>query len=79
MSRSKFTKAQFDYLFSLPAVKRATTTRIYYTDEFRNDCMRRYRAGGSPARIFAEAGMGSDLIGYKRIERCIARWKKDEG
>ena len=40
--------------------------------------MCRYNAGESPAAIFREAGLDPKLIGYKRIERCIARWKKQE-
>ena len=25
--------------------------------------------------MFREAGLGPELIGYKRIERCVARWR----
>lgn len=45
--------------------------------EFRDDCMRRYAEGGSPAAIFREAGLDPKIIGYKRVERCIARWKAE--
>ncbi len=37
--------------------------------------MERYYAGESPAAIFREAGLDPSLIGYKRIERSIARWR----
>ena len=40
--------------------------------------MRRYHEGESPTKIFNDAGLYSSLIGYKRIERCIARWRADE-
>lgn len=40
--------------------------------------MRRYSAGESPGAIFASAGLPSSIIGYKRIERAIARWKEAE-
>lgn len=40
--------------------------------------MCRYNAGESPSAIFREAGLDSKLIGYKRVERCIARWKQQE-
>ena len=33
--------------------------------------------GGSPAAIFREAGLDPKIIGYKRVERCIARWKAE--
>ena len=50
--------------------------RIEYTEEFKRYVMRRYAAGDSPVAIFRAAGLDSALIGYKRIERCIARWKQ---
>ncbi|WP_346680962.1 hypothetical protein [Enorma massiliensis] len=37
--------------------------------------MERYYAGESPAAIFRETGLDPSLIGYKRIERSIARWR----
>ena len=36
-----------------------------------------YAEGGSPAAIFREAGLDPKIIGYKRVERCIARWKAE--
>ena len=61
---------------SLPAVESVSASHIRYADSFRIEVMRRYNAGESPAAIFREAGLDPKLIGYKRIERCIARWKK---
>lgn len=71
-----FSVREIKYLQSLPAVEHVTRTRIEYTEGFKVDCLRRYMAGESPARIFRRAGLDSSLIGYKRIERCISRWKK---
>ena len=31
--------------------------------------------GESPTKIFREAGLPPELVGYKRIERSVARWK----
>lgn len=78
MRKGKFTAKERAYLLTLPAVESVTQGRIFYTEEFKADCMRRYHEGESPARIFAEAGLFSDLIGYKRIERCVARWRESE-
>lgn len=74
-----FDKQTQRYLRTLPAVNAVTATRIYYTDEFRREVMRQYDAGGSPVAIFRENGLDPKIIGYKRIERAIARWKSDEG
>ena len=38
-------------------------------------CTIRYLAGESPTKIFREAGLPPELVGYKRIERSVARWK----
>lgn len=71
----KFTAQELRYLRSLPAVAAVSAGRIRYVDAFKRECIRKYRAGESPARIFRAAGLDSALIGYKRIERCIARWR----
>ncbi|MDR1355483.1 MAG: hypothetical protein LBJ43_04425 [Propionibacteriaceae bacterium] len=38
--------------------------------------MTRYQAGEKPSVIFAAAGLDPALIGYKRVERAISRWKE---
>lgn len=70
-----FSVREVEYLESLPAVERVRSGRIVYSDDFKRECIRRYNAGESPVEIFREAGLDSSLIGYKRIERCIARWR----
>ena len=72
---SNFSSEEIAYLVALPAVSGVLRGRISYTRQFREECMRRYERGDSPVRIFREAGLGPELIGYKRIERCISRWK----
>ena len=75
MKDREFDDDEIDYLRSLPAVNSVGRNRIRYTDQFREYCMQRYRAGDSPTGIFRDVGLDPSLIGYKRIERCIARWK----
>lgn len=79
MVDGKFTAKERAYLASLPAVESVSASHIRYADSFRIEVMCRYNAGESPAAIFREAGLDPKLIGYKRIERCIARWKKQGG
>ncbi len=71
-----FSIREIQYLESLPAVESVDKDRIHYTDDFKRECMRRYRAGESPLKIFHSAGLDVALIGYKRIERCVYRWKR---
>lgn len=66
MIDGKFTAKERSYLASLPAVKSVSASHIRYTDQFRVECMCRYRAGESSAAIFREAGLDPKLIGYKR-------------
>ena len=70
-----FSIREIEYLESLPAVERVDNGRIRYTDDFKRECVKRYRAGESPSEIFRRSGLDVALIGYKRIERCVARWK----
>nr|WP_191997338.1 hypothetical protein [Bifidobacterium sp. SMB2] len=75
--RRIFLDEEIDYLNSLSAVRHATRTRITYEDAFKIECLRRDRNGESPTRVFREAGLGSELLGSKRIERCMSRWRSD--
>ncbi|WP_244609287.1 transposase [Bifidobacterium moukalabense] len=52
-----------------------SATRITYSNRFKVECIRRYLKGESARRIFRDAGLDPSLIGAKRIERCVARWK----
>lgn len=77
-----FSAEEVRYLRKLPAVANVTRSRIMYSEAFKRSCLRRYFAGESPVRMFREAGLDPSLVGYKRIERCFARWKaqaKKEG
>ena len=77
MGMTGFSDAEMALLSGLDAVAWVTRTRITYTDSFKRDAVTRYRQGESPVRIFREAGLDPRIIGNKRIERCIARWKRE--
>lgn len=74
--RMLFSEEQMWYLRSLPAVQSVTSERIQYTEAFKRECVRRSRLGESPTKLFRKAGLDSRLVGAKRIERCMARWRK---
>ncbi|MBT1182325.1 hypothetical protein JS531_10285 [Bifidobacterium sp. CP2] len=71
-----FTDEELSYLNGLSAVHSVSMGRIRYEPAFRDECMRRYLRGESPVTIFREAGLGPEVIGRKRIERCFARWRQ---
>lgn len=66
---------ELQMLRDLPAVANVSKDRITYSNAFKQVCVIRYLAGESPTKIFREAGLPLELIGYKRIERSVARWK----
>lgn len=66
---------ELQMLRDLPAVANVSKDRITYSNAFKQVCVIRYLAGESPTKIFREAGLPPELIGYKRIERSVARWK----
>lgn len=66
---------ELQMLRDLPAVSNVSKDRITYSNAFKQVCVIRYLAGESPTKIFREAGLPPELIGYKRIERSVARWK----
>ena len=66
---------ELQMLRDLPAVANVSKDRITYSNAFNQVCVIRYLAGESPTKIFREAGLPPELIGYKRIERSVARWK----
>ena len=74
MKNGKFTPEEKEYLFSLDAVDRITSTQIIYSKQFKAECMRRYNAGDRPSEIFDSVGLPASLIGHKRIERAISSW-----
>lgn len=71
-----FSEEQMEYLASLPAVQSVTPERIHYIEAFKRECVRRNRLGESPTELFRKAGLDSRLVGAKRIERSMARWRK---
>ena len=66
---------ELQMLRDLPAVANVSKDRITYSNAIKQVCVIRYLAGESPTKIFREAGLPPELIGYKRIERSVARWK----
>lgn len=77
-TRGMFSLREAAYLESLPAVKHVTASRITYDESFKVECMRRYLRGESARKIFRESGLDPEMIGNKRIERCVSRWKNTD-
>ena len=64
---------ELQMLRDLPAVANVSKDRITYSNAFKQVCVIRYLAGESPTKIFREAGLPPELIGYKRYRtKCGA-------
>ena len=61
-----------------PEVEEVLNTRrgwwIIFTTEFQDEVTLRYLRGEKPASIFRSHNLGPEILGYKRIERCIYHW-----
>lgn len=53
--------------------------RVYYTDEFKNLFIKKYKEGIRPTEIFRSAGFDVEILGEKRIERASANWRHKYG
>lgn len=78
MTRRRFSQTEVEYLRSLPAVEAVTENRITYSHDFQVSCMSRYLQGERPSVIFTSTGLSPMIVGHKRVERNIARWKHDD-
>ena len=73
---ASFTDEQMRLLKRNDAISEVSRTRIYYREWFQMQAIMKNRLGMGPTRIFTEAGLPPSLVGYKRIERCMSRWRR---
>jgi hypothetical protein len=78
MIDGKFTPEERAYLLSLDAVDEVRASSLVYSKQFEEACMRRYRQGERPSKIFEDVGLPQGLIGCRRIERAVYHWKEAE-
>lgn len=72
-----FSPEEISYLMTLDAVDTIyKNKRLGYSDSFIGCFQKLYEEGYSPCAIFRAAGLGSEIIGNKRIERSTYRWTK---
>ncbi len=62
-------------LTALDAVDSCSAKRIVWNRAFIELAKGELAMGTSPTVIFRRAGVGPEVIGHKRIERCVARWR----
>lgn len=47
---------------------------VIFTTQFQDEVTLRYLQGERPSEIFRSHNLRPEVLGYKRIERCIYRW-----
>lgn len=47
---------------------------VIFTTQFQDEVTIRYLQGERPSEIFRSHNLGPEVLGYKRIERCVYRW-----
>lgn len=76
MSKITFTPREIKTLQKNPNVQCVSERSSTYSDSFKNQFMDEYLAGKLPRQIFIENGFDIDVIGLKRNEQSVHRWKK---
>lgn len=47
---------------------------IVFSTEFQDEVTLRCLQGEKPVSVFRSHNLGPEILGYKRIERCVYRW-----
>ncbi len=76
MSNKLFTKEEIQKLAANRFVKRVSAKGITYTQEFKEEFIKRYDAGKLPTEIFRELGFDTKILGQKRISGCSSRFRQ---
>lgn len=76
MSKILFSEDQIEELRKNPYVKNVTHKSIMYTDEFKEIAVKLYQGGEIPRSIFTDNGFEIAVIGIKRVETSLTRWRK---
>ncbi len=67
MNRKQFTEEQLQLLRQNPYVYSVTASRLLLTKEFKEIFMTAYNAGESLRKILENHGLGTELIGERRV------------
>ena len=76
MSKIIFNEHQRRQIEVNPNVASVSDRAIQYTAEFKLKAIQENQSGKGPAQIFREAGFDLEIIGLKKAQSAIKRWKK---
>lgn len=75
MSKIIFNEHQIRQLESNPNVASVSDRSIQYTPEFKIRAVNENLTGKGPAQIFEENGFDLNLIGYRKAQSSLSRWR----
>ena len=76
MSKRTFSKEEIETLEKNKYVKRISEKAITYTDEFKHQAIEQSEKGLMSTEIFEQAGFNLSILGRKRAQDSLDRWKK---
>lgn len=75
MSKIIFNEHQQQVLKANPNVASVSDRAIQYTAEFKIQAVKENLAGKGPVQIFIEAGFDLKMIGVKKAQSALSRWR----
>lgn len=75
MSKIIFNEHQQRLLEKNPNVESVSDRAIQYTAEFKIQAVNENLAGKGPAQIFVEAGFDLEVIGIRKAQSALGRWR----
>lgn len=76
MSKIIFNEQQLRLLEANPNVASVSERAIQYTAEFKLRAVKENRAGKGPKQIFEENAFDVEMIGVKKAQSALNRWRK---
>jgi transposase len=76
MSKIYFNEHQRQLLEANPNVTSVSDRAIQYTPVFKIKAVKENLAGKGPSQIFIENGFDLEMIGYKKAESSLERWRR---
>lgn len=75
VNRHRFTAHEIRQLEANPNVLHVSEKAITYSPEFKLAALEAYQKGCTPQQIFVEAGFLLSIIGNRKPQECLKRWR----
>lgn len=76
MSKTIFNEHQMKQLEANPNVVKVSEKSITYSPDFKVKAVKQNLEGKGPYQIFSENGFDMEVIGVKKPQKCLGRWRE---